>query len=84
MGQGNSTQASRPSPASIPAYCHPNQGQYDQASYPHPQNRNPTPAAVMDCDKAAERYGGLVISEHGKLKKPPLPQGWMPYTRTSY
>ena len=84
--------SSTPTPASAPIpYHRPNQGQYYYPSRPEmcygqaptPQNRKPTPPAVMDCNEAAERYGGFVISEYGSnLKKPT--QGWVPYTSTTY
>ena len=70
---GNQVPRSSPPPlraTPIPPY-YPPQGQY----YPQPnmvyQAPNPKRRPVMDCNEAAQRYGGFVVSEYGSnLKKP--------------
>ena len=87
MGNRNS-QASRPSTTttSPPAYNYqyptsqghhlypqPNMGSY---AYDAPQKIIWKPPGVMDCNEAAERYGGFVISEYYGGNYPRKSQGF--------
>ncbi|GMN62371.1 hypothetical protein TIFTF001_031462 [Ficus carica] len=83
MGNSQPTRSHVPAPAPIPAHVHrPAQGQY---LYPQANMGCESPPqkkkhdAVIDCNKAAEMYGGYVITEHGGNNYPRKPQAWARY-----
>ncbi|PON61942.1 hypothetical protein PanWU01x14_141440 [Parasponia andersonii] len=78
---GNSRSAPAPNnvpPSSIPAgNQYPTQGQYYHPSRSTMGDPKKNPGGVIDCNKAAELYGGYVVSEHGGYRRKP-PQGLVP------
>lgn len=82
MGNSRSAPAAPNNNIPAPSPAHHRQGQYYYPSQPNNMGYEATPPkkkpAVMDCNEAAERYGGYVVAEYGGRKKPL--QGREPYS----